>query len=290
MLSITRPRGGARVGAGGGDDGRDAIDCELSTLLRKLSKIEEQIGTKRDSAVGRAQTGDKVADSRENILEQLRLVQSWMGESAKGKSAREQIEADAKIKRGLRLCEDEWLELQSAAKSGDSREVALSLRREIDDVRDRHRASYARDDAQRVALLSSSRNEGFGVMRPGKLSVDPRGEQEEVSAEQQLRLEQIQRRDRTFDATIEQIGRGVDVLEDIARAQNEEVKKQAVMTEDLQQRMDNVQDHLENINVKMKTTLTKVGRSSDKLCVDLMCLMLLIGMLIVLYKLFTSSS
>ena len=70
--------------------------------------------------------------------------------------------------------------------------------------------------------------------------------------------------------------------------QNEEVKKQNAMLEDLQSRMDTVQDHITNVNSKMKETLAEVGRGSDKLCVDVMCLLFLIGMIIVLYQLLTS--
>ena len=57
------------------------------------------------------------------------------------------------------------------------------------------------------------------------------------------------------------------------------------MLEDLAARMDNVHDHVTNVNMKMKTTLDEVGRSSDKLCVDVMCLLFLIGMIVVMYQL-----
>jgi hypothetical protein len=36
--------------------------------------------------------------------------------------------------------------------------------------------------------------------------------------------------------------------------------------------MDNAHEHMTNVNSKMKETLQEVGRSSDKLCVDIMCI------------------
>ena len=113
-------------------------------------------------------------------------------------------------------------------------------------------------------------------------------EQEAITEEQQLQLQAIKDRDRNFDDQILEIGRGVDALADIADAQNEAVKKQNAMLEDLAARMDNVHDHVTNVNMKMKTTLDEVGRSSDKLCVDVMCLLFLIGMIVVMYQLLVS--
>ena len=92
-------------------------------------------------------------------------------------------------------------------------------------------------------------------------------QQEEVTSEQQLRLQQIKQRDQRFDEHISQIGEGIDILAEMADQQNQEIQKQNVMLEDLQVRMDNVHEHVTNINVKMKGTLEKVSRSADKICV-----------------------
>ena len=116
----------------------------------------------------------------------------------------------------------------------------------------------------------------------------PPVEQEAITADQRAQLQLIKERDRGFDETIGQIGAGVDALNEIAQAQNEEVKKQNVMLEDLAQRMDTVHDHISNVNLKMKSTLDEVGRSSDKLCVDVMCLLFLIGLIVIMYQLFVA--
>ena len=49
-------------------------------------------------------------------------------------------------------------------------------------------------------------------------------------------------------------------------------------------RADNANDRLENVNDKMKETLEAVGRSSDKLIVDIMCIVLAIGFAAVFYN------
>ena len=53
------------------------------------------------------------------------------------------------------------------------------------------------------------------------------------------------------------------------------------------ERVCNVQEHVSQVNSKMKDTLDVVGRSSDKLCVDVMCLLFLIGLCIIAYQLLT---
>ena len=54
--------------------------------------------------------------------------------------------------------------------------------------------------------------------------------------------------------------------------QGEEVRRQNVMLTNTASRIDDAHEHMTNVNAKMKETLKEVGRSSDKLCVDIMCI------------------
>jgi hypothetical protein len=51
---------------------------------------------------------------------------------------------------------------------------------------------------------------------------------------------------------------GVDILHEIARAANEEVKLQNRMLDTLEEKVNDVQDHVMNLNERMKDTLDKV--------------------------------
>jgi hypothetical protein len=57
------------------------------------------------------------------------------------------------------------------------------------------------------------------------------------------------------------------------------------MLENLEQKIIGVQDHLDRVNKKMKNTLDQVGRRSDKLCIDVVCIVILLGMIGVMYNL-----
>ena len=75
------------------------------------------------------------------------------------------------------------------------------------------------------------------------------------------------------------------ILKEIATTINEEANKQLTMLDDLENQVDSVADHLGNVNKNMKTTLEKVGRRGDKFCVDIICLVILLGLGAVIYNL-----
>ena len=101
---------------------------------------------------------------------------------------------------------------------------------------------------------------------------------------QRQKLQMIQDRDAEFDQQIDEIGEGIQDLAEIAQMQSEEVQRQNVMLEQVSNRIDNVNEHVQNVNAKMKDKLNEVGRSSDKLCVDIMCILVAVGIAAVFYN------
>ena len=67
------------------------------------------------------------------------------------------------------------------------------------------------------------------------------------------------------DIEIENIGKGVDDLHELAKVANEEIKLQSKMLDTLEAKIDDVHDHVTNVNAKLKTTLDE-ARKSDKIC------------------------
>jgi len=95
---------------------------------------------------------------------------------------------------------------------------------------------------------------------------------------------QLEERDADFDRQLDEIGEGIQDLAEIAALQGEEVKRQSTMLDEVNNKMDTVGDRMTNVNSRMKQTLEDVGRSGDKLCVDIMCICLAIGFVAVLYN------
>ena len=101
---------------------------------------------------------------------------------------------------------------------------------------------------------------------------------------QQQQLSLIEERDADFDRQLDEIGEGIQDLAEIAQMQGEEVAHQTQMLENLHTKIDAANERLAGVNSKMKDTLEEVGRSSDKLCVDIMCIVLMIGFGAVIYN------
>ncbi|GMH59183.1 hypothetical protein TrST_g13032 [Triparma strigata] len=108
--------------------------------------------------------------------------------------------------------------------------------------------------------------------------------EEDVTAGQRQALLSIKEREAAFDSAISQIGNGVEDLKDLALRQNEEVKMQNIMLSDMADRMDAVSGKITNINSRMKETLRNVSRGGDKLCVDIFCVVLALGLFSVVWK------
>ena len=101
---------------------------------------------------------------------------------------------------------------------------------------------------------------------------------------QRQTMMQLEERDADFDKQLDEIGEGIQDLAEIAALQGEEVKRQGAMLDQVNDKMDKVNERMTNVNSKMKNTLEEVGRASDKLCVDIMCIVLMIGFGAVIYN------
>jgi hypothetical protein len=93
-----------------------------------------------------------------------------------------------------------------------------------------------------------------------------------LTGQQQVQLQMVRDRDAEFDKDLDEIGEGILDLHELALRQGEEVRRQNAMLEQTSARIDKAHEHMTNVNSKMKETLAEVGRSSDKLCVDIMCI------------------
>jgi hypothetical protein len=93
-----------------------------------------------------------------------------------------------------------------------------------------------------------------------------------LSGSQVTQLQLIRDRDQEFDKDLDEIGEGIQDLHELALRQGEEVRRQNAMLQNTSNRIDSAHEHMTNVNSKMKETLAEVGRSTDKLCVDIMCI------------------
>ena len=132
-----------------------------------------------------------------------------------------------------------------------------------------HRVGKSAGGAKNASWAGTSGGTGGGVA---------------MTDDQRQQIMQLEERDADFDRQLDEIGEGIQDLAEIAALQGEEVARQSVMLDNVNQKMDKVNERMVSVNTKMKETLEEVGRASDKLCVDIMCIVLAIGFASVIYN------
>ena len=113
-------------------------------------------------------------------------------------------------------------------------------------------------------------------------------EHENVTVMQDQRLQQLKARNDRQDELINQIDVTVDRLKDKAERINEEVVMQSGMIKALEIDVEKVVEHVESLNVEMKKTL-KAVRDNDRVCMDVCCILLFLGMLGVFLQMHNNS-
>jgi hypothetical protein len=80
---------------------------------------------------------------------------------------------------------------------------------------------------------------------------------------------------------VDQIGEGVGKLHEIALAMKDELDVHDVVIGEVTEKADKAKSQLDTVNKKLKKTLDTVNSSGDKFCVNVICLVLLLGILTV---------
>jgi len=271
----------------------------------------EQAGQQVQMGKGKKgkKTGSRFLELKSSIVRHLRALHALIEEQSASKrnNPKEAIAAQAEVRDLIRQASDEWSELNDLYKKEARKKkskftveemevqqaLVMQLNQEIEKVKEAQLAGYGRGGSTEqnaqlnlgaLAALDAadlSNNEGpntANAWTPGTSGTA-------MTGSQQVQMQKIRDRDTEFDQDLDELGEGIDDLHDLALRQGEEVQRQNTMLNKTTNRLDNAYDHMESVNTKMKDTLNEVGRSSDKMCVDIMCILLAVGFGSVIYKL-----
>jgi len=296
---------------------------ELTELLTKLYGIQEDIGAKPKTTdeekkqkaenvatmgtTKKAQKkGSRFLDLKSTILDRLKTIHRLLKETKEkeaagmgGDNAKDIIKMQAEIREHIRQSGDEWNEMDEIYKKEARKkkskftpeelevqsELVKRLSSEIEKVKELQMRGYKRDAGKAVGLNTKAlyADSGDGG-RSKKKEWSGTGGGVALTAGQKQQIQQLEERDADFDRQLDEIGEGIQDLAEIAQMQGEEVKRQSAMLDQVNDKMDAVNERMLGVNAKMKETLEEVGRASDKLCVDIMCIVLAIGFGAVIYN------
>ena len=100
-------------------------------------------------------------------------------------------------------------------------------------------------------------------------------EPQPLTAKQQAFIQESIERDAILDEKLDLIKQGVQQLNAIGTDINEELDKQAVMLDEVEQKMDKVTEKLENRNEQIKKLLDSTGGATRWCPVMILCIILL---------------
>lgn len=255
--------------------------------------------------------GSRFLDLKSTIIDRLKTIQGMMKETKEkeaagmgGDNAKVIIKMQAEIREQIRQAGDEWNEMDEIYKkearkkkskfSPEELEVQSDLVRrlsaEIEKVKELQMRGYARgrDPGSKAvslntkALYADSADGGRGASKKEPWAGSGGGVA--LTSTQSQQIQKLEERDADFDRQLDEIGEGIQDLSEIAQLQGEEVKRQSAMLDQVNNKLDKVNERVIGVNAKMKDTLEEVGRASDKLCVDIMCIVLAIGFGAVIYN------
>lgn len=289
----------------------DSLDAELGGLLFKLKKIENAAGKKNEgpqSIIGEDGKEDKFLTLKQRILAHVdsakTLLDTVQGlERTSSTNPKDLITEQSKLRQEMNVLMDEWKALETLyraeAKKKRSKfspeelaERSAALQEIFDQIqmiKDLQRSGYVKSRPakgyEQVRMADMADAEAFrgGTSGGGRPGVH--GSRNNYMTDQQRqKLELLDTKDKEIDKEIDDIEQGVDVLRDIALAAGEEVRIQSKIINTLDEKITNVHDQVVSVNAKLKDAL-EATRDSSKICVDIACILLLVGMIIVLYQL-----
>jgi len=109
----------------------------------------------------------------------------------------------------------------------------------------------------------------------------------EMTGEQLQKLEQVRAQTKEQDMVLEEIGKGLDELQDLAEKMGDELQLQDKMLSDLDTKTDKTQGKVDAVNDRMKDVLTKVNDKASNACVYIICLVILLAIASVVYNMVT---
>lgn len=259
-------------------------------------------------------TGSRFLELKSSIVDRLKEIQGQLREIKErethwgGDNPKEVIRLQAEIRENLRQAQDEWKEMDALYKNEARKKrskfspeeleiqatLVMRLHQEIEKVKQLQMRGFQRGGAAAAASgLNTQTISAFDSIPAANVAGSGASSWQKggsggggvaVTSDQQMQLQQLEERDQDFDQQLDELGEGIQDLAEIAKLQGEEVKRQNVMLDNVGNKIDSAAEHVNTVNARMKETLDEVGRSSDKLCVDIMCIVLAVGFGAVFYN------
>ena len=116
-----------------------------------------------------------------------------------------------------------------------------------------------------------------------KSNFNGNSEQRELYEEERIKIDEWDKRKKIQDEKLDEIGRGIKELKNEAIKAGEGIKGVGIKVEGIGGHIDKTGKTIKTQNERVKELITKI-RSSDKICCDILLILLLCGLICVLYS------
>mmetsp|Transcript_18537 Transcript_18537/g.43691 ORF Transcript_18537/g.43691 Transcript_18537/m.43691 type:complete len:285 (-) Transcript_18537:41-895(-) len=283
----------------------DRLMDELQVLQDRLQIVNQEVGGAALPSK-KPKKGDPFSWHKSRVVGAINdLNEACYARATEGSgSEKKRIKANQKVTKQLKVMQDAMFELEAdfgkqlgkkKKKSklteediAERKQAITDLKAMMADAEEQATGHAPADTAPSYNVLSV--NEHGELMSAGKPVEHLRpagGAAAPLTGEQKAAMAQIAREEEKQDELLDQIGEGVDNLKTLAEGMREEAQLQNVMLTDLEQDVDNTQEHLNRVNDKMSETLKALNSKTDKFCSYVICFVILLGLLMVIFNMAT---
>ncbi|KAG8459231.1 hypothetical protein KFE25_005742 [Diacronema lutheri] len=294
----------------------------MQGLMRKLEAIEQETAEgdgKKDKGRSR-ESLDEFGRLKREIHREIKAVREAIAERdemlTKEAGSKATVEMSARIRAVIKTVREEHRQMVKIQQTQANRrrgknvqeiehraEVVELVLKHIEEVEMLEKRRYQTKESEaRGSLFATSglRGTSTGVDVGGLRSVvvnmpDGAGpsaggraatDTDLPDIETQEGLAQLARTDERIDQELEEISAGVQDLKHIALDMKEEVRLQSAMVDEITNKVDGANEHLHNLNRKMKNALKEV-RSADRFIIDFILIVIILGIATYCYNMFT---
>jgi len=263
----------------------------MNALMKKLEKIQSECVEKKGQVVDpndktmdeftriKKKVAAEINDARQLIKDrdELELTASGTRHTVEAshniRSKIKAIKADAQTLDALQKAEKAKYEKKN--KTIPEKETQIETREELVGLVFQH--------IKEVEALNNRKHGDSSFGSGGAESKDPTITELPNIDDEGFQL--LRRNDAVIDKHLDDISQSVGVLKEMATEMGKEAELQGVMLDNLDKKVDDVNDQLENLNMRMRKALDNI-RKGDRFIVDIILLCILLGIGGYIYSMF----
>lgn len=256
---------------------------ELHWQLKRLTQLQDKCGTGPKKAQSSVDTSKMTEYERQQykLAEQMQRIRGNILEldnMPDAASTTKKVELRNQIRKDVDGLHRGALDARKAAKDENRKDEYDKLFSHVTKTQQLWKARFQEGSGSVPSELMSPKGGGNGTTRVDEemSSLSQPMVNLRDDAEFGLFFEQAAKRDVEIDQALDMVSAGVTTLHQQAKSMGAELKVQAVLLDTAGKKMDNITSDLTTLNKKLKKTIKEVEK--DKMCIYLICCILLIAL------------